>query len=280
MFGTMRFTARGLVAASAVVALAAPLTPSAAQGSARSLVVLLAHADDETAAAPALARYAREGVTVQMIIVSDGAGGSGRQPGSTRPDSGPVGEALVKARAEEARCAASALGAQAPVLLGFPDGKLGDYLGDRGLLYRVTERIAKELERLHPDVVVTWGPDGGTGHPDHRIVSDIATQLQRTGAPGVPERLFYMYLPAESFRMANPERGAPPLLLPAAKYFTVGVPFTPADLDASLNALACHHTQMSPEAVQRIRAGSARVWNGKVAFVPASLATKGDDLFR
>jgi len=169
MFGTVRFTVRSLVAASAVVALAAPLTPSAAQGSARSLVVLLAHADDETAAAPALARYAREGVTVQMIIVSDGAGGSGRQPGSTRPDSGPVGEALVKARAEEARCAASALGAQAPVLLGFPDGKLGDYLGDRGLLYRVTERIAKELERLHPAVVVTWGPDGGTGHPPRDV---------------------------------------------------------------------------------------------------------------
>jgi len=80
--------------------------------------------------------------------------------------------------------------------------------------------------------------------------------------------------------MANPERGAPPLLLPEAKYFTVSVPFTPADLEASLNALACHHSQMSPEAVQRIRAGSARVWNGKVAFVPASLATKGDDLFR
>lgn len=27
------------------------------------------------------------------------------------------------------------------------------------------------------DAVVTWGPDGGVGHPDHRLVSDIARQL-------------------------------------------------------------------------------------------------------
>jgi LmbE family N-acetylglucosaminyl deacetylase len=40
--------------------------------------------------------------------------------------------------------------------------------------------------------VITWGPDGGTGHPDHRIVSNIVTQLQRAGAPGVPEHVFYM----------------------------------------------------------------------------------------
>ena len=66
-----------------------------------------------------------------------------------------------------------------PTLLAFPDGKLGDYLGDRALMTRLTDQVAKQIERLHPDVVVTWGPDGGTGHPDHRIVSNIATQLQR-----------------------------------------------------------------------------------------------------
>ena len=169
--------------------------------------MLLAHADDETAASPVLARYAREGVQVYMVIATDGSGGSGSQTYLQRSDSGPVGDALVKARVEEARCAATALGAQEPVLLAFPDGKLGDYLGDRTLLYRLTDRIAKEIERLRPDVVMTWGPDGGTGHPDHRLVSDIATQLQRAGAAGMPERLVYMYLPGEAFRLTNPRRG-------------------------------------------------------------------------
>src|SRR5689334_14470457 len=186
-------------------------TPAASQSRPRTIVALLAHADDETAASPVLARYAREGAQIQVIIATDGSGGSGSQTYLSRPDSGPTGDALAKARAEEARCATEALGALDPILLAFPDGKLGDYLGDRGLITRLTDRVAKEIERLHPDVVITWGPDGGTGHPDHRIVGGITTQLSRFGAPGVPERLFYMYLPAEMFRAANPQRGEPPM---------------------------------------------------------------------
>jgi len=88
--------------------------------------VLLAHADDETAASPVLARYAREGVQVYMVIATDGSGGSGSQTYLQRSDSGPVGEARVKARVEEAGGAATARGAQEPVVLAFPDGKRGD----------------------------------------------------------------------------------------------------------------------------------------------------------
>ena len=51
--------------------------PSArAQGNTRTLVTVWAHADDEGPVAPILARYAREGVQVQMIIATDGAQGA------------------------------------------------------------------------------------------------------------------------------------------------------------------------------------------------------------
>jgi LmbE family N-acetylglucosaminyl deacetylase len=263
-----------------LLALAAFPFAQAGQSRPRMLVAVLAHADDETAASPVLARYAREGVRVHMVIATDGSGGSGTQTYLTRPDDGPTGDALAKARADEARCAATALHAAEPTLLAFPDGKLGDYLGDRMLIGRLTDEIAKQLAQLRPDVVVTWGPDGGTGHPDHRIVGNIVTQLQRFGAPGVPDRLFYMYLPAESFRVMNPQRGEPPMLIPQAKYFTVNVPFTPADGDAALTAMACHKTQFTPELLARLRPEFNRIWNGKIAFVPASSAMKGDDLFR
>jgi len=271
---------RTLLTAALLVLAASPRTPIGAQSPPRRLLVLLAHADDETAASPVLARYAREGVQVYMVIATDGSGGSGSQTYLQRSDSGPVGYALVKARAEEARCAATALGAQEPVLLAFPDGKLGDYLGDRTLLYRLTDRIAKEIERLRPDVVMTWGPDGGTGHPDHRLVSDIATQLQRAGAAGTPERLVYMYLPGEAFRLTNAQRGEPPMLIPQAKYFTVQVPFTPGDLEAAKKAIACHHSQFTAETLQRFVPGMQGLWNGAVRFVPGSPAVSGDDLFR
>ena len=279
-FVDMRFHALSLLAASTVMSTNMP-SNAVTQGRPRTLVALLAHADDEAAAGPVLARYAREGVKVHMIIASDGSAGSGSSGGYlVRADSTPKGDSLARQRGAEARCAATALGAREPIILGFPDGKFGDYTGDRSLLYRLTERIGREIERLRPDVVITWGPDGGTGHPDHRIVSNIATQLQRAGAPGMPERLFHMYLPVESFRLLNPQRGEPPLLIPQAKYFTVHVPFTPADLEAAKKGMACHGSQYTAETLQRLLPPMERVLNGKIAFIPAFSATSSDDLFR
>jgi LmbE family N-acetylglucosaminyl deacetylase len=244
-----------------------------AQGAAKTLVALLAHADDESAAAPILARYAREGVQVYLLVATDGA------EGGTHTTI-PRGPELARARGEEARCAADALGVQPPILLGFPDGKLGDYIGDRSLLYRLTDRIAGELQRLHPDAVLTWGSDGGTGHPDHRLVSSIATQLARAAAPGVPERLFYMSLPAEGMRAMNPQRGAPPLLIPEAKYFTVRVSFTQRDFDAAQRAMACHRTQFTEEQVKRLAPFAAQAWNGEIRLIPAFPTGTSTDLFR
>jgi LmbE family N-acetylglucosaminyl deacetylase len=244
---------------------------AAAQAPSRTLVAVLAHADDETAVAPLLARYAREGARVFMVIVTDGAQG-------TANTAVPAGEALASVRAQEAKCAADALGAAAPILLGFPDGRLGDYIGDRSLMYRATQRIAEELEKLRPDAVVTWGPDGGIGHPDHRLVSNVVTQLARAGAPGVPERVFYMYLPVEGIRVMNPQRGEPPLLIPQAKHFTVRVPFEPADLEAAQRSMACHRTQFTEETLERVFPLQARVWNGVIPLVPASPADSGTAL--
>ena len=74
-------------------------------------------------------------------------------------------EDLVRQRAEEARCATHVFGIQPPILLGFPDGKMGDHAGDRALIYRVTQRIAEALARLRPDAVITWSPDGARATP-------------------------------------------------------------------------------------------------------------------
>ena len=268
------------VALSSIVAMVmANLTTDPSAQAPRILVAALAHADDEGPIAPVLARYAREGAQVYMLVVSDGSVGAGQQGHIPRPDGTLPGDALAAVREEEARCAAQALGIRPPILLGFPDGKLGDYAGDRSLIYRVSGRIAEELQRLHPDVVITWGPDGGTGHPDHRIVSSIVTQLQRTGAPGVPERLFYMSLPVESMRAMNPERGAPPLVVPKAMYFTTRVSFAPEDLAAAKRSMACHQTQFTPEVVERVTSATARAWNNAVSLIPAFLTPAGTGLF-
>ncbi len=210
-----------------------------------TLVVLMAHADDESPIAPILSRYAREGVHVYLIIATDGAQGGTHT-------AIPRGPELARARAEEARCAADALGVHAPILLGFPDAQLGAYVEDRARLFQLTARIQAELQRLRPDAVITWGPDGGTGHPDHRLVSSIATQLVRGGAPGAPERLFYASLPVEGMRVMNPARAETSFLTPLPKFLNAAIPYTTADLQASRRAMACHKTQYSDDVVQRV----------------------------
>ena len=262
-----------------MVMAASPARSAPGQTPTRTIVALFAHPDDEVAVAPMLARYAREGVHVVEIYVTSGEGGAGQGQMFQRSDTIKAGEDLARIRADEARCSATALGVNPPIFLGFPDGKLGDYLGDRTLNFRLVDRIAQEIARLKPDVVVTWGPDGGYGHPDHRMVSNIATQLARAGAPGMPERLFYMSLTAEMIRMANPQRGEPPITIPQAKYFTVRVPITPADLDAGGKAMSCHRSQFPADVIARMLPAQARIYNGVVALVPAFPTSGGADLF-
>jgi LmbE family N-acetylglucosaminyl deacetylase len=250
-----------VITTAVALAIVAPAQPTLGQTTSKTLVAVFAHADDETSVAPLLARYAREGARVHLIIVTDGAQGGANT-------SLPRGPELARARADEARCAATALGIQPPVLLGFPDGALGDYT-DPSLLFKLTGALQSELQRLRPDAIVTWGPDGGTGHPDHRIVSSVVTQLVRAGAPGVPERLFYSYIPAEGFVAINPQRGTPPFLIPQPKYFTARVSFADGDLDAARRAMACHRTQYSEEVVARVSEAARRVYAGVLPLVPA-----------
>jgi LmbE family N-acetylglucosaminyl deacetylase len=249
------------------------VSAAAAQDAPKTLVAVFAHADDEGAAAPILARYAREGARVYLVVATDGSQGAAHT-------ATPRGPELARARADEARCATDALGIQPPILLGFPDAELGHYSDDPARLVRLAEQLQREFQRLRPDAVLTWGPDGATGHPDHRLVNSVVTQLARAGAPGVPERLFYVSIPAAGMGLMNPARGEPPFLVPLAKYFTVRIAFTPADAEAAKAAMACHRTQYSSEVVQRVFERQKQFWNGVIALAPFSMTAAGTDLFQ
>jgi LmbE family N-acetylglucosaminyl deacetylase len=262
-----------LIVVSVVALTLCAALPAAAQDAPKTLVAVFAHADDEGPAGPILARYVREGARVYMVIATDGAQGGSHT-------SIPRGPELARVRNEEARCSTDALGIQPPILLGFPDGQLGAYTDDPARLFRLTQRLQEELQRLGPDALITWGPDGGTGHPDHRLVSSIVTQLMRAGAPGVPERLFYVSIPVEGMRVMNPSRAEAAFLLPLAKYFSMRVAFAPADLEAARRSMSCHRTQYSDDVVQRVSEAQGRIWNGTISLVPFLAADAGTDLFQ
>lgn len=265
----MRLIISGVVAV--VILFSAPMTFG--QGQARTLVAVWAHADDETPVGPVLARYAREGVQVYMIIATDGAQGAANT-------TVPRGPEIAKLRVEEARCSAQALGIHPPILLGFPDGALGHYNADPAMLFRLTQRLVEEFQKLRPDVLITWGPDGGYGHPDHRIISSVVTQLVRAGAPGTPQKLFYGSIPAEGIRQMYPTRGVPPFMLPQASLFSVRVPFTRADLDAARRSMACHKTQFKDELVETAFTTMGEVLKGELPLTAMVPGTTTNDLFR
>jgi LmbE family N-acetylglucosaminyl deacetylase len=250
--------------------LSAAPSASPAEGP-RTLLAVFAHPDDETLVAPLLAAYARRGVRVQLAIVTDGE--KGTQPHAAIP----AGPELAKVRAEEARCSCRALGIEPPILLGFKDGELGKQSRPPWVpLAEVQAELAKLLARARPDAVITFGPEGAYGHPDHRLVGAVVTQLVQAGADGAPARLFYPGLPKD--RLPKREGGIP--WSPTdPRFLTVRVPYEAKDLAASRAALACHKSQFRAEELEPLTQFMAQVLGGRVYLRPWFGAAQADDVF-
>ena len=78
--------------------------------------------------------------------------------------------ALANIREAELRAAASVLGVREVSLLDYHDQHL-----DRANPREAVAGIVGHLRRVRPDVVVTFGPDGAYGHPDHIAISQFTT---------------------------------------------------------------------------------------------------------
>ena len=209
----------------------------------RTLLAVFAHPDDEGSVGPLLARYARDGVKVHLAIATDGRYG-------VRDFAGiPAGDALARARAEEARCAAEKLGIEPPLLFGLPDGIArteGSPAGTIGTLARLVEEVRKAYTTVKPDVVVTWGADGLTGHPDHRLVSAVVTLVFQEGQPGGPRNLYYTGFSRDRAAGAPALPGLSPPPLTADRFLTVRVPFEEKDAQRARESFACHRSQFAP----------------------------------
>jgi LmbE family N-acetylglucosaminyl deacetylase len=206
----------------------------------RTLLAVFAHPDDEAFVGPLLSHYARQGVKVRLAIVTEGAK-------STSPRLGvPAGPEMARLRAEEARCSCRALGVDPPLLLGFEDGGLGKQ-GDPpdGYLKQLVLRIRELMAQERPDVVITWGPEGGYGHPDHRLVGAVVTEVVQARADGAPTRLFYSGIPADLVRSADPRWA-----VMDRRFLTVRVPYDDVDFAATRRAFLCHQSQFAPGTVE------------------------------
>ena len=134
------------------------------------LMAVLAHPDDESlGVGGTLAKYASAGVDVFLITAT--RGDSGRFRGYRLGDPQHPGRlALANIRESELRGAASALGVREVSILGYSDQQL-----DQASPREAVNTIARHIRRAQPDVVVTFGPDGAYGHPDHIAISQFTT---------------------------------------------------------------------------------------------------------
>ncbi len=176
-----------------------------------TLLAVFAHPDDESfSTGGTLAHYAAQGVRVALVCATRGEASEISDPALATPETlGPVREA-------ELRCAAQALGIADLIFLGYRDSGMAgspDNEDPRAFVNadadEVVRRLVGIIRRLRPQVVITFEPNGGYGHPDHiaihrhtvaafRAAADPARYPDQ-GPPWQPARLFYTAIPRSVF---------------------------------------------------------------------------------
>jgi LmbE family N-acetylglucosaminyl deacetylase len=176
----------------------------------RRLATVVAHPDDDTfACSGSVAVHAHEPeFRFALVHVTSGEAGMISDASLT------TRENLGEVREEEDRRSWIALG-RAPdrhEFLRYPDGGLGDVSFDE-----LVDRIAGILRDERPDVVITFGPEGVTGHIDHVTVGSATTEAFhrcRTAGDRGFRRLLYSSLSdstLERFNAALVSRGEEPI---------------------------------------------------------------------
>jgi LmbE family N-acetylglucosaminyl deacetylase len=169
-------------------------------------MAILAHPDDESLGmGGTLAKYALEGV--ETFVLTATRGDAGRFRGLPQGDPAHPGRSgLAAIREAELRAACAVLGVREVSVLDYRDQEL-----DRADPLEVITAIATHIRRVRPDVVLTFGPDGAYGHPDHIAISQFASAAVAAAGgdsfPGNPEgaahmvsKLYYVAWPDSTWK--------------------------------------------------------------------------------
>lgn len=166
------------------------------------LLAIFPHPDDETLGlGSTIARYSSEGVETYLICATRGERGwfdsEGPNPGL---------EGVAQIREAELRCAAENLGIHEVNFLDYIDGDVDQ--ADPG---EIIGKIVSHIRRIKPQVVVTFGPDGAYGHPDHIALSQFTSGALVCAADRnfvdanvqPPHRVLKFYYMVDSWEVVN-----------------------------------------------------------------------------
>jgi LmbE family N-acetylglucosaminyl deacetylase len=200
-----------------------------------TLLGVWAHPDDEAyLSAGLMAQRRRRGDRVVVVTATAG------EHGTADPEHWPP-HRLGPWRRDELRASLAVLDVHEHHLLGFADGGCADV--------DATGRLVELIDEVRPDTIVTFGPDGITGHPDHRAVSVWSTAAWH--ASDRRARLWYATLTPRfhgDWGALNDRIGVfaerPPCV--DERDLAHSVRLDGAELDQKVEALLAHASQATP----------------------------------
>jgi LmbE family N-acetylglucosaminyl deacetylase len=225
-----------------------------------TIMGIWAHPDDEAYLSGGLMALARaRGQRVVCVTTTRGEHGT-PDPATWPPDR------LAEERTRELARSLGVLGVREHHWLPYRDGQCAaaDAAG-------AVDRLAALIEQVRPDTVLTFGPDGITGHPDHRTVSAWAGAAFDRAAPPRARLLYAAMAARRAPRWAalNASLGIYPLGLPVLTpddRLAVDLVLEPDVAACKVWALAAQHTQTAG-LITGMGLDRYTAWVGQESFV-------------
>ena len=228
----------------------------------RTLLGVWAHPDDEAyMSAGLMAEFRRRGDRVVIVTATLG------EHGTHDPTTWPPAH-LAARRHAELRNSLAVLDIDELRVLGYEDSHCAQHDG--------TNTIACHIAEIRPDLIVTFGPDGLTGHPDHRAICRWTTDARAAIRPGAD--LWYATVTPEFHRewgAVNDRVGFwadqpdPPCTEPAD--LAQSTTLDDALLDLKFAALRAHVSQTA-SFIEQLGSAVYRQWWRTESFRSADLA--------
>ncbi|HEY2203687.1 MAG TPA: PIG-L family deacetylase [Pseudonocardia sp.] len=226
-----------------------------------------AHPDDEAFLSGGLMAAARDAGS-RVVCVTATLGERGTPDPARWPP-----HRLAAVRGHEVRASLAALDVAEHHLLGIADGGCASAPFDA-----MVRHLGRVIDAVAPDTIVTFGPDGLTGHEDHQAVSAWATAARRITAPAT--RLIYATTTSAFVDLWEPARDAfdvfladgLPLRTPPSE-LAVQLCLDPALLDRKVVSLRAQASQISG-LIEAVGEERLRAWWATETFISAEAAQR------
>jgi N-acetylglucosamine malate deacetylase 2 len=224
----------------------------------KKILIVYAHPDDETTSiGPVVAKLAKQHEVILVTLTNGGMG--------YREHAGiPKGDSLAAVRKKELECACKKLGIDSLVMLGLHDGLglldpggIKDYFQ---LMRDLRAQLPALISTIDPDMIITFGPDGDSGHTDHRQASDFVTEALL--ANGWVDK-YPLYYSAWTKTQAEMYGG---LGFVADEYLNVEVHYSDEEEQQYFDALRCHWSQYSEAEVKTMTEEDTRDKTNTIYF--------------